>query len=966
MSDGGGLDLTLLDLFRQEAGEYVDTLSKGLLAIEQGDAVPSALEPMMRAAHSLKGAARIVGLAAAERLAHALEDVMVASQRGDITLAGHAVDAGLEAVDWLASCASTSNEELPAWAEAEADRADRLAASLRAVAEGRPPTTPVPLPPGEALGTPRAGPPAEPESEPPAPPARADSAEAYLDDLSLLELFRQEAEVYVQTLSEGLVALDLEGAVPSALEPMMRAAHSLKGAARIVGHAAAERLAHALEDVMVASQRGAITLRPEGVDTCLRAVDLLSECGGLDESSFEDWHRSNSGRVDDLESALRAIAEGGEVTPRASPHAGPTSPAAPGADEPEAAAPASPPGSGDATPPVPTATPGVGPPPGKAAPATSPDAVVRVAAGSLTQLLGLAGESLVEVRQLRPLVDALMAVRGHHAGLCESLRKLRRRDAGGADRPGEDLARLEAMGHAQDAADRSLAEVDRVLESLERYARRNEELSERLHHEVIQSRMRPLADGVRGFPRMVRDVARQLGKKVRFEVVGDRTGVDRDILDRLEAPLNHLIRNALDHGLETPEDRVAAGKPAEGAVRLEGRHQAGMLHLTVSDDGRGLDPERLRAKVVERGLAGAAMAAQMTDAELFEFLFLPGFSTKGEVTELSGRGVGLDVVQSMVQSVGGMLQTASTPGKGTQFHLRLPITRSVIRALLVGIGGEPYAVPLNRLDRVVVAAPDELEELEGRPFIRVDDDQPIGLVPAALVLGLGEDPGWPVAGGRSPIVVVADRGQRFGMVVDALIGERDLDIRPLDARLGKVPDVAGASVLDDGRVVLILDVEDLVRSIDARLQGHRFRLAASDARPVEAGGEGPGPKRILVVDDSITVRELERQLLANHGYEVDTAVDGMDGWNALRQGRYDLVVSDVDMPRLDGIGLVRLVRDDPRLRGLPVVIVSYKDRAEDRLRGLDAGADAYLTKGSFHDETFISTVVDLIGEAVRR
>ncbi|WP_206352172.1 hybrid sensor histidine kinase/response regulator [Tautonia rosea] len=939
MSDGGGLDVTLLDLFRQEADVYVDALSKGLMTIEQEGSNPAALEPMMRAAHSLKGAARIVGLAAAERVAHALEDVMVAAQHGAITLGPPEVDAGLAAVDWLASCASTSNEELPEWVESQAGEADRLADLLRRVAEGRSPSAD---PSGSTIPREAPGATTTDGPEPTPEPPEAAVAEVSLADLSLLELFRQEADVYVQMLSEGLVALDREGAEPTALEPMMRAAHSLKGAARIVGLAAAERVAHALEDVMVAAQHGAITLQSAGVDTCLKAVDVLSECGGLDETVFEGWHRSNAERINDLVAALRALAEGREARPaEPSPSSAPAEPAVSLLAEPAASLPAEP-----------TTT--------KAAPVASPEAVVRVAAESLTQLLGLAGEALVEVRQLRPLVDALMAVRGHHAGLCEALRALQRRDTGA------DLGRREAMGQASNVADRCLAELDHVMESLERYARRNEQLAERLHHEVIQSRMRPLADGVRGFPRMVRDVARQLGKKVRFEVVGERTGVDRDILDRLEAPLNHLIRNALDHGLELPEERIATGKPAEGMVLLEGRHQAGMLHLTVSDDGRGLDPERLRAKVVERGLAGAAMAAQMTDAELFEFLFLPGFSTKGQVTELSGRGVGLDVVQSMVQSVGGLLQTTSTLGQGTQFHLRLPITRSVIRALLVRIDGEPYAVPLNRLDRVVVVSPDDLEELEGRPFIRVDDDQPIGLIPAALVLGLSEDSAWSGVEGRSPIVVVADRGQRFGMLVDSLIGERDLDIRPLDPRLGKVPDVAGASVLDDGWPVLILDVEDLVRSIDARLHGHRFRLGASDIDSSPSATKTRASKRVLVVDDSITVRELERQLLANHGYEVDTAVDGMDGWNALRQGRYDLIVSDVDMPRLDGIGLVRRVRDDPRLRGLPVVIVSYKDRPEDRLRGLEAGADAYLTKGSFHDETFISTVVDLIGEAVRR
>ena len=228
----------------------------------------------------------------------------------------------------------------------------------------------------------------------------------------------------------------------------------------------------------------------------------------------------------------------------------------------------------------------------------------------------------------------------------------------------------------------------------------SEDLSSRLHHEVLASRMRPLADGIRGFPRLVRDLARELGKQARFEVVGETTGVDRDILDRLEAPLNHLIRNAVDHGLELPEERRAAGKQAMGTIRLEARHRAGMLQIILSDDGRGIDLERLRAKVVERELTTAAIAAQLSEAELLEFLFLPGFSTKEHVTEVSGRGVGLDVVHNMVRAVGGLVRVNARPGKGTRFVLQLPITVSVIRALLVEIAGEPYAFPLSRIDRI--------------------------------------------------------------------------------------------------------------------------------------------------------------------------------------------------------------------------------------------------------------------------
>jgi two-component system sensor histidine kinase and response regulator WspE len=583
--------------------------------------------------------------------------------------------------------------------------------------------------------------------------------------------------------------------------------------------------------------------------------------------------------------------------------------------------------------------------------------VVRVTADSLTRLLGLAGESLVQSRQLRPLVDSLGGLRARQSSLISTLDTLEEH-LGAAAGPSPLVMRdlvTQLRSQAQACAQGLVDPVD----DIEDYARRSEDLAGRLHHEVLKSRMRPLADSLRGFPRMVRDVARQLGKRVEFSVVGETTGVDRDILEKLEAPLNHLIRNALDHGIEPADERIAAGKRPAGTIRLEAHHRAGMLQITLADDGRGIDTARLRARVVARGLTTLAVADQLTEAELLEFLFLPGFTTREAVSEMSGRGVGLDVVQTMVRAVGGVVRIATHAGRGTRFVLQLPITRSVVRALLVRIAGEPYAFPLNRIDRIVRLAEDELQVLEGRRHFTMDD-QPVGLVEAAHVLGL---PPEPRAAGGAAVVVVSDRSHRFGVIVDAFLGERDLEVRPLDPRLGKVPDISSASVLEDGVPVLIVDTEDLVHSIDNLLGGRRLpSLAAAPAGDRAPGAPAVRAKRVLVVDDSITVRELQRQLLEARGYAVDVAVDGVDGWNAVRSGHYELVISDIDMPRMDGIALVRAIKGDPRLQALPVIIVSYKEREEDRIRGLDAGADAYLAKSSFHDQTLLETVADLIGE----
>ncbi len=453
---------------------------------------------------------------------------------------------------------------------------------------------------------------------------------------------------------------------------------------------------------------------------------------------------------------------------------------------------------------------------------------------------------------------------------------------------------------------------------------------------------------------MVRDLARDLGKEVSFEIAGQAAGVDRDILDMLEAPLAHLLRNALDHGLETPAERQAAGKPPVGRLTLEARHQAGRLLITVADDGRGIDVERVRRQAVDRGLCPADLAARLTDAEVLDFLFLPGFSTREGVTELSGRGVGLDIVRTLAQQVGGAVRIENKPGAGTRFHLQLPITLSVMRALLVEIGGQPYALPLMRIERLAAPAPETVRTLEGRRFLDLGD-RSVGLVDARAVLELGAAGARPASGA---VVVLGDQASAYGLEVDRLLGESRLVVRPLDPRLGAVQDVAALALLDDGSPVAILDVDDLVRSLETLLAGGRLK-GAGLAGPASARAPR---KRILVVDDSITVRETERRMLEQRGYAAEAAVDGMDAWNAVHAGHYDLVVSDVDMPRLNGIELVKRIKQDPRLRAIPVVIVSYKDREEDRLRGLDAGAEQYLTKSSFHDASFLKAVADLIGD----
>ncbi|MDG4555470.1 MAG: hybrid sensor histidine kinase/response regulator [Candidatus Competibacter sp.] len=782
-----------------------------------------------------------------------------------------------------------------------------------------------------------------------------------MSDFSMLELFRVEAENQVAAINQGLLDLERAPRDPALLEALMRAAHSIKGAARIVKLPVAVTLAHAMEDCFTAAQKG-LPLHAGHFDLLLRGADRIARLARVNEDELTGWSESQAADFDALAAAIRAAMAAPPPTAEASAAPPPTaeaSAAPPVAESPAAEAARFPPSSahGEAgardavapiAPPCSAEESGTMPAAPPAKPAVD-EKVLRIDAGRLDRLMGLAAEALVESRGLAPFARDLLRLKRRNNEQARQLEVLREHlQARGVDERTLDLLRKIRRQIAD-----NYDGIVHQLERLDGFDRRSSHLARQLYREATASRMRPFADGVAGFPRLARDLARDLGKQVRLDIAGAGVQVDRDILEKLQAPLNHLLRNAIDHGIESPVERQAAGKPPVATIRLEARHQAGMLSISVVDDGRGIDPEALRRVVAQRGLVAADAAAGLSDAELFEFLFLPGFTLRDRVTEISGRGVGLDVVANIVQQVRGTVKTFSERGRGARFQLQLPLSLSVVRGLIVRISGEPYVFPLARIDRVLVLAPGDIHIVEGREYCMLDGAA-VGLIAAHQVLELPA----PTASADFRVVVIGDRAGRFGVVVDQFLLESTLVVQPLDPRLGKLRDVAAATLLEDGSPALILDVDDLIRSID-RLTA----VGRPDKMRQATDGAARRPKRILVVDDSLTVREVERKLLENRGYQVDVAVDGMDGWNTVRTGDYQLIISDVDMPRLNGIELVTLIKRDPVLRSLPAMIVSYKEREEDRQRGLEAGADYYLAKSSFQDDTLLEAVEALIGEA---
>lgn len=756
-------------------------------------------------------------------------------------------------------------------------------------------------------------------------------------DSSLLELFSLEAEAQTQVLSAGLLALERNPTQADQLEACMRAAHSLKGAARIVGVDAGVSVAHVMEDCLVSAQEGRLYLQAEHIDALLHGTDLLMRIA------------TPSAQVGPVEIEAYVLQLQALLDPAAA-----TARVLPTAPEPAQVA-FVPPVVLDLEMPSLETVLADTPLPELATPgrrvAEGGERVLRVTAERLNSLLDLSSKSLVETQRLKPYLATMQRVRRMQDKGLRTLDQL----SDHLKSVGLSLEAEEALGDAR----RLLAESQQMLTAqtleLDEFGWQASQRAQVLYDTALACRMRPFADVLGGQVRMVRDLGRSLGKQVRLEIEGEKTQVDRDVLEKLEAPLTHLLRNAVDHGIESPELRVLAGKPVEGLIRLRASHQAGLLVLQLSDDGAGVDLERVRRSVVERHLSPAETAAQLSEEELLSFLFLPGFSLRDKVTEVSGRGVGLDAVQHMVRQLRGAVVLEQTAGQGSRFHLEVPLTLSVVRSLVVEVGGEAYAFPLAHIERMCDLAPEDIVQLEGRQHFW-HEGRHVGLVAASQLL---QRPASEHHDGNLKVVVIRERDAVYGVEVERFIGERTLVVLPLDPRLGKVQDISAGALLDDGSAVLIVDVEDMLRSVDKLL--NTGRLERIDRRNRQASEAVR--KRVLVVDDSLTVRELQRKLLLNRGYEVAVAVDGMDGWNALRAEDFDLLITDIDMPRMDGIELVTLLRKDTRLQSLPVMVVSYKDREEDRRRGLDAGADYYLAKASFHDDALLDAVVELIGGA---
>ena len=733
-----------------------------------------------------------------------------------------------------------------------------------------------------------------------------------LDLSKFIGRFSGEARDHLTRLTTGLAALEAQPDDAEAINALFRSAHTIKGSARMLKLTGISTTAHHLEDLLGAlranhdqADPAGISLLLTGVDAIAAQLDQLESVGGdppADPALCDTLARAAAARLAAPATAdlLRSSQPPVDATP----------------DQPSPVA-------------LPTAS-----------PAERALDSVRVPLTKLDELIRLIGEVTAVQVQLRQRV--LEAQNLGRAAL----------------KPTADDGRASG-GLADPAA------AQRFAHDLRDAVQAQEVLVVGLRERALVLRMLPLAMVFDPAARMVRELARAQGKEVRCEVQGGEIELDRQLIEGLGGALIHVLRNAVDHGIEDPATRRAAGKPTVGQVRISARQTGGGVVLEVSDDGRGLNRERIIAKALHKGLLDPARAATLTDDQVWELSFAPGLSTSEIITDLSGRGVGLDAVKHTVNDVlQGAVSLVSRTGEGSTFAFTLPLSLAVMRVLVFACGGQRFALAAQHVVELLRVMAHEAITLAGRPAVVLRNEF-VPLVPLAGLLGL---PPTPAARDRASgtvrrgdgmrlVVVIGVRQAKLGLIIDQLLDERAMVIKALPEHMRGCPLVGGIVVTGDNALVSVLQAPSLMETA----RRTRGETAVQDTAGERARPGRDEPWHILVVDDSFNTREIVKDVLEACGYRVTTAEDGLDGWQKALGGRFDAVLTDVEMPGLDGFSLTAKLRTHDRYQATPIVIITSREQEEDKRRGIQVGADAYIVKGDFDQSSLLETLHNLLG-----
>jgi two-component system chemotaxis sensor kinase CheA len=783
-----------------------------------------------------------------------------------------------------------------------------------------------------------------------------------IEDIELRILFRAESEEHLQTLENGLLLLEGEPENPAIIEDLFRSAHSLKGAARMLGVVELESLAHHFETELGAARHGRQVMSSEAADRLYQGLDAMrmlarEACGG--ESAGVDMPQVlaqlRGAEVPTLASeAIETSDPSSESELITRPSPTPSIPAE--TVEPHAT---ELPGLAGAPPELLTTALGnapLGSPDDDAASpplATFKIETIRVEPLKLDALMTLAGEISITTSRVARSLAAIYDLR--------ELWEEWNREAALAAGPKTDGQARKGESKKEDGR---LKRLDRLLRRLETTGEeeigRLRLVAEDLVDSIRDIRLLPLSTIFNLFPRLVRDLSHEQGKEVHLQMEGGAIKADKHLLEEIKDPLMHIIRNAVDHAVELPERRERQGKPREATIWLRATRTTTHMTIEVADDGRGLDEEAIRRSAIQKGLATETELSILSPKEVQRLIFLPAFTTAPLITDVSGRGVGLDVVRANIERLKGSVTIESKAGVGCTFRLRAPISLVTTRVMLVQVAQRSYALPIDSIQETFLIPRQQVFSIEGRPTI-LWNQRPVRVALLSEVLGvsptqkagsrqndrmIGASSGSDWAG-----VLLNIESETIGLFVDALLDEQEVILKPFGGLLHRVRNVLGATTLTTGEICMVLNPDDLIKSLSKQTSFESLS---------QPKGEEHRKKLILVAEDSITTRTQEKRILEAAGYEVVVAVDGADAFAKLSSNTFDAVVSDIEMPKLTGLQLAEKIRLDSKYVDLPIILVTSLATDEDRRRGIEVGANAYITKGSFDQNLLLETLRKLV------
>ncbi|MEO1162677.1 MAG: hybrid sensor histidine kinase/response regulator [Chloroflexota bacterium] len=942
----------LQDIFQQEARGYLTALNKGLLDLEMsaGDDRDDLLKELGRMVHSMKGAARAVGYEIVEMVSSHLEAIFDLAHDENMVITPGMGDTLYDALDLIQR---QLDDDLPA-----SDIQAEILANLEAIVSGdrhatdeihklQTDSSEIQVITDEILGIEDnsnllADELAEKKQTNYVPPfVSGEQATPQGVSEELLGIFWQEVTEHVQTLNDGLVRVEMarEDERKELLREMNRVAHSMKGAARAVGYDTIETLSHYMEEFFDAVLDDRIVLKPAVADILYDALDIIQEIMTGEVIQNEE-----------LAAVLMQLTRLVEAKPkrRDVPLKG-SDPVPPVEDTPEIEIP----------PMLLTSSiesVGVGAP---TMIMRQPEESLRVSVSKLDQMMADASELLVVKMQSDARQRAVRNLQREHTKWQREWRKARSAYIRLARQVQEDpdsmtpewLSIFRFLNANEDFLTRANRELTGLHQTVAQDTMHLATLTEQIQDNIASLRMMPFETIVGGFQRMARDVARDVNKQLHLDIRGVSVEIDKTVLDALSDPLMHVLRNAIDHGLESPQERLRRDKPPVGTISLAVEQRGSEISIEVKDDGRGLDVERIRRKAVDQAVITTQEARTLSEGDIKSLIFHSGLTTNNQVTALSGRGLGMDIVRTRIENLRGRVTVESEAGEGTTVTLTVPVSLTRLRVVTLRLGDERYAVPSTMIERMETIEKRAIFTAEGQDMLTLGG-RPMPLLSLGAVLGT---PQIEPRGDTLKVIVLQTADRQLAFEVDGLFTETEIVLKPLGRELRGAPFIAGAALLGSGEILLVLDVNDLVRRASGDIGATPTTVPQANTQRSQTAPE-TRPLRVLVVDDSITTRTLEKNILEAVGYDVHVAIDGMEAWQRIPEIKPDIVVSDVEMPNMNGLELTRTIRAHEATRDLPVILLTSLAKPEQRDAGLVAGANAYLVKSNFDQGDLLDTI----------